>query len=381
MAQGFSVKVLIVTNFLPPKIGGIERLTHELACVLQKSGQHSVTVACAQWPEKFMKTTWAPIKIPYQVTYFPSNIVSKRLPIPSFWRASFWRAMKSLEAEYEIVIYQSHLFALNWLLALRYRNCLRRIWISHGCNYIPVESRLVGLASLIYERLGMLILRLLSNEYLASSQNASNWISQKVSKKFEIFSNAVNLELFDTPIFDIRPKKTKVLFVGRFVEGKGVLECIQSVAQANMKLQKQGEPLLFDLTIIGAGPLESKFGDIDASLEIHFKGELDHPMVISSMYAADILIQAYRQPEGLTTVTLEGLAAGMLIVTTPLSGDEQLVQCPNYEQGELEDLPNILLKMREKSESREELVKSGREFIETGFTWEIAAKILLRSGV
>ena len=370
------MRVLIVTNFLPPKIGGIERLTHELACVLQKSGQHKVTVACAKWPEKFMKTTWAPIKIPYQVTHFPSNIVSKRLPIPSFWRA-----MKSLEAEYEIVIYQSHLFALNWLLAFKYRNCPRRIWISHGCNYIPVESRLIGLASLIYERIGMLMLRLLSNEFLASSQNASNWISQKVSEEFEIFSNSVNLELFDSPIFDVRPKKTKVLFVGRFVEGKGVLECIQSVSEANMRLQNQGEPLLFDLTIIGAGPLESKFGDIDASLDIHFKGELDHPMVISSMFAADILIQAYRQPEGLTTVTLEGLAAGMLIVTTPLSGDEQLVQCPNYEQGELEDLPNILLKMREKSESREELVKSGREFIKTGFTWEIAAKILLRSGV
>jgi hypothetical protein len=37
--------------------------------------------------------------------------------------------------------------------------------------------------------------------------------------------------------------------------------------------------------------------------------------------------------------------------------------------------------MRDKSESREELVKSGKEFIETGFTWEIFARMLVRSGV
>ena len=41
----------------------------------------------------------------------------------------------------------------------------------------------------------------------------------------------------------------------------------------------------------------------------------------------------------------------------------------------------ILLKMREKSESREVLVKSGSEFIEARVTWEIVAKLLLRSGV
>ena len=48
---------------------------------------------------------------------------------------------------------------------------------------------------------------------------------------------------------------------------------------------------------------------------------------------SDILIQAYSQPEGLTTVTLEGLATGLLIVTTPLSGGEDLNGCINYISG------------------------------------------------
>ena len=58
---------------------------------------------------------------------------------------------------------------------------------------------------------------------------------------------------------------------------------------------------------------------LNLNVVIDFRGELSHPKVIESMYESDILIQAYSQPEGLTTVTLEGLATGLLIVTTPLS--------------------------------------------------------------
>jgi glycosyltransferase involved in cell wall biosynthesis len=372
------VRVLIVTNFLPPKIGGIERLTHELASAMQKSGQLKVTVACAQWPERFVKTKWAPISFPYQIVYFSSNVLFRRLPIPNFLSPNFWRAMKLLDIDYEIVIYQSHLFILNWFLAFRFRHCARRIWINHGCNFIPAESHLIGLASKLYERIGMLILARLSSEFLGQSQNASQWISKLTSKEFETLSNSVNLGHFNSPNFEQRQKKTKVLFVGRLVEGKGVLECIHSVSKANEILQIQGDMQLFNLTVVGSGPLESKLRGIEANLELDFKGELEHSMVISSMFEADILIQAYKQPEGLTTVTLEGLASGMLIISTPLSGDSGLINCPNYEQGQLKDLSAILLRMRDRSESREDLVKSGREFIETGFTWEAAVKKLLQ---
>ena len=371
------MKILIVTNFLPPKIGGIERLTHELAYELHKSGLNQVTVACAKWPERFIETRWTPIDIPYQVIHFPSAIFLKRLPFPNVLSPNFWRAIKSLESQYEIVIFQSHLFVLNWLLALKYRKSLRRIWINHGCNFIPVKPKLIGLASKFYEQIGMQFLTQFSNEYLGQSKNASDWVSKETGRKFQTFSNSVNLEHFNSPNFVRKEKKTKVLFVGRFVEGKGVFECIQSVSEANKKLRVQGERQLFDLTIIGAGPLDSKLRDSEVDFEIDIKGELEHAMVISSMFTADILIQAYGQPEGLTTVTLEGLAAGMLIVTTPLSGDPRLVACPNYAQGELGDLPAILIGMRDRLESREELVRTGREFIENGFTWEVAVNKLL----
>jgi glycosyltransferase involved in cell wall biosynthesis len=95
------------------------------------------------------------------------------------------------------------------------------------------------------------------------------------------------------------------------------------------------------------------------------------------MYESDILLQAYTQPEGLTTVTLEGLMTGLLIVTTPLGGGEELKSCINYISGDLSELPNLLLQARAMPKIRSELLASGRSFIEEGFTWEIIAKKLI----
>ena len=95
------------------------------------------------------------------------------------------------------------------------------------------------------------------------------------------------------------------------------------------------------------------------------------------MYESDILIQAYSQPEGLTTVTLEGLATGLLIVTTPLSGGEDLERCVNYISGNLGELPDLLLRSRALPKSRTELLASGRDFIEAGLTWDSIAQKLI----
>jgi glycosyltransferase involved in cell wall biosynthesis len=142
-------------------------------------------------------------------------------------------------------------------------------------------------------------------------------------------------------------------------------------------LSLKGDPRLFTLTIVGAGPLGDQISKLDLNVEIDLRGESSHSKVIESMYESDILIQAYSQPEGLTTVTLEGLATGLLIVSTPLSGGEILKVCENYIPGKLEDLPSLLLISRDIPKSRNELLASGKGFIESGFTWDVIAHKLI----
>jgi glycosyltransferase involved in cell wall biosynthesis len=373
------MEILIVTNFLPPKIGGIERLTHELARTLSNEESVNVTVACSKWPGEYLTAPGLPNDILYNVVNFPSIIVAKRLPIPKLLSRSFYRTLQSLNGNYDLILFQSHLFALNWLLAIRYRNAERRIWMSHACNFIPSSSYLIGLFSRIYEKCGILILKNFSNEYLAQSNNAAAWISKITGEKFHTLPNSVDLELFKASAIQNTKNKPKlrVLFVGRLVEGKGAFESLDVVLKANEILKQSDVENCFEFTIIGSGGLESKLAKEVDRHGYKFLGERQHAQVISAMYETDILIQVYDQEEGLTTVTLEALATGMLVVTTPLSGDSNLLECPNYMEGHEASLPDVLVAASKRSESRFDLITTGREFIRSGFTWEASARKLL----
>ena len=372
------MKILVVTNYLPPKIGGIERISHELASALNDLEGIHVSVATAMWPSKFIETEWEKIHYPYTVIDFPTITIFRRLPLPRVFQRSFWVKIKELDRAFDLVLYQSHLFILNWIIAVRLRRVRRRVWMNHCCNYVPLNSKVASFISFIYERLGMAIMKRFCNEFVGQSRNTADWISSKVNISFQVLSNATNLKTI-IPKSNVveRQIRTKVLFVGRLVEGKGLLDCVSVVSKANELLILSDDPNLFTLTVIGTGPARNQIPRQKLNVEIDFRGELSHNKVIELMFESDILIQAYGQPEGLTTVTLEGLATGLLIVTTPLGGGDNLDRCVNYISGNLGDLPNLLLKSRSLRKSREELLTSGRDFIEAGLTWECAAQKLL----
>jgi glycosyltransferase involved in cell wall biosynthesis len=372
------VRILIVTNYLPPKIGGIERISHELASALNVIEGVEVSVATANWPTKFIEAEWEEIDYPYEVINFPSITIFRRLPLPRIFKRNFWVKIKDLDNKFDLVFYQSHLFVLNWIIAVKLLRVRRRVWMNQGCNYVPLNSRVGVLISFVYERIGMSVMKRFCNEFIGQSENTADWISSKVGIPFKVLSNATNLNSFH-PGREIveRKVRTNVLFVGRLVGGKGVLDCVSAVSKANEILSLKGDPRLFTLTIVGAGPLGDQLPNLDLNVEVDFRGELSHSKVIETMYESDILIQAYSQPEGLTTVTLEGLATGLLVVSTPLSGCESLKGCVNYLPGRLENLPGLLLISRDLPTSREELLASGKEFIESGFTWDVIAHKLI----
>ena len=372
------MKILIVTNYLPPKIGGIERISHELATALNLIQGVEVSVVSAKWPSKFLETDWGEIDYLYEVLYVPSITIFRRLPVPNIFRRQFWAQMGDLNDDFDLVFYQSHLFVLNWIIAVKLRRMKRRIWMNHGCNYVPINSRVGSRLSFLYERLGMTIMKSFCNEFVGQSKNTAEWMALKVGIPFQVLSNAINMQQFNGENeFEDRKLKTSVLFVGRLVEGKGLLDCISAVSEANQMLRHSGSTNLLTLTVVGSGPLKDSVSNHKPLMEISWRGELSHSQVIASMYQHDILIQAYSQPEGLTTVTLEGLAAGMLIVTTPVSGEGDLDGSINYVPGALSELPSLLLKSRDRAEKRSELVSTGRQFIEAGFTWDIIAKKLI----
>lgn len=364
------MKTLIVTNYLPQKIGGIERHTHGLATELQTNLGHDVTVISAPWPFKSSNSTQMVGTPVYKVCYVPSFTIAKRLPIPKLLSYSYWRSLRDLPRDFDLVFFQSHVFINNWILAVYFKKAKRRIWMNHGCNYAPMSNFLSSSFSFVYERVGMFIMRRFCNEFFAQSSYSAQWISSKVNRVFCILSNAVDpIDFSNRQVNPSRNTGKSVLFVGRLVLGKGLLESIKIVAEANEILAAQGEKDFFNLTIVGSGSLDPLQISKKYNLDIDWKGELSHSQVLDEMLKADVLIQVYSQPEGLTTVTLEGLALGMFVISTPLSGPKDLEECQSFLQGKAKDLPSILVKSSQSKKNRQSQIESGYDFVMSHFSW------------
>ena len=371
------MKILIISNFLPPKIGGIERHSHEFASELARNAFNDVTVLCSSWPTGVHNSTSRDHEKNYKTIFMPSIIIFRRLPAPNIFSPRFWFIFFGLRQDYDLVFFQSHLFVLNWLLAIYMRGTKRRIWMNHGCNFVPVRNSLLSFLLKIYELLGMVIMRYFCNEFLAQSRNAANWITNETKCKFDVLPNAINLQLFSNlKVYSESKAEIRALFVGRFVIGKGLLECIRVIAEANTQLSASYSAPKIKLIIIGSGPVESDAQDLilKLNLDAQFLGELEHTKVIEEMCKSQFLIQYYDRPEGMPTVSLEALACGMVVFTTPVGGPEDLEGCTNFRVGSIDKLPALMVEEALELRPRGELVLVGRSFIESGWSWESVAK-------
>jgi len=373
---------LIITNYPPKKIGGIERHTDGLATELCSNLGHDVMVVSAPWPHKSASVSQFGGMPPYKFCYVPSTTIARRLPIPNLLSFKYWQCLKGFPKDFDLVFFQSHLFINNWILAFYFRKVKRRVWMNHGCDFVPMSTLLSSFISLVYERVGMFVMGRFCNEFFAQSYYSAQWISNKVKRDFRILSNAVDPKQFTNRQAHSNRKIGKsILFVGRLVLGKGLLESIKIVADANEILREKGDLDFFYLTVVGSGNLDPLQMSGKYGVDIVWKGELPHTEVLSEMLKADVLIQVYSQPEGLTTVTLEGLALGMFVVSTPLSGPRDLEQCANFLQGNAMELPNILVKSLKSKMNRQEQIDSGYSFVIGHFSWAKIAHQLLAEGV
>lgn len=116
-------------------------------------------------------------------------------------------------------------------------------------------------------------------------------------------------------------RRRRILFVGRFVEKKGVEYLIRAFADVKQRVADA------ELKIIGEGPLEPSLRNIAAELQldIDFAGRMTADDVIREMRFARVLcapsIRASNgDSEGLPTVIMEAQACGLPVVTSARGG-------------------------------------------------------------
>ena len=148
---------------------------------------------------------------------------------------------------------------------------------------------------------------------------ADSFIGRFKKAKNVVIPNGIHEKTFD---FGEKPHdKLKILFVGRLVDQKSPLLFMKVMRD----LKRDG--IEYEAHVLGGGPMMNKMVQFktDHQLDqVHLNGKIDHRQVIDLMMESHLLL-APSTHEAMSVTILEALSCGLYIVTTPISGNTDIV--------------------------------------------------------
>lgn len=342
------MKIIQVSPYFPPHLGGVEYHVKELADGLAKRG-HQVTVAssCGRWNNGF-------VRIPSIDLFY--------VPIPI--------KRPNLEAD----IYHSHVPSP--LFAFMLRDSSPHVVTYHNDVVIPGNlnghylPRSIGAA---VEGVNRKIIRpILDRAKIVISTTKSYAETSPVLKdyihKTKIVPNAVDVSLYPRK----RDKKGYVLYAGRLLHYKG----IESLIQAMSEVQKKAD---LELVLVGDGYDRSRLEEMARKLKIRarFTGRLDRSRFIDTLSHAEVLVlPTQNRLEAFGIVLLEAMACEtpVLAFKTPgvaeVAGEGGMIYSSPGELGEM------ILELHESPNLRMNLGRKGRMAVEEKYSWPRALDMM-----
>jgi glycosyltransferase involved in cell wall biosynthesis len=313
------VKILIVTPFMPPNVGGIERFSYELSQALANLG-HEITILTGAKDKGSLNG----LDIPFGVN--PRNIVQIEvrslfgtIPIPKL----SWRNINSFHVvarnRFDLALVQSHVFPISILGIVSVR-AVQKVWINHGSSFYKWNIGILDKFSFLLENLQMKIMSTKAHSIYSVSNEGSNWISSVMRRKSGILSNSIPSSFMNIAgKSDINPaagsSTIRILYVGRLVHNKGADRAIEIFNEALNVLRNKNSAIQIQLEIIGSGPLLETLKQ-SSGQNIIFHGQIPHDQISAIMSECHVFLYPSTYSEGFPTVFLEAASMGLLIVTT-----------------------------------------------------------------
>jgi glycosyltransferase involved in cell wall biosynthesis len=311
------MKVLQVTPFFGEQFGGTERFCHNLSRKLVERG-HEVDVYTARTLASSPKHE---VVDGVQVFRFCTpTVIWKINPLTILLH-------KILRSKYDVIHIHSHLyFSSNQAILARILRLGRfspLVLHLHGGLGTPPGGVHPGKCVIkrVFDRtVGSITMRT-ANKIIAQSQadadRASVLYPYTVPKTVVVY-NAVDLSHF--PAFRSRVNPNgRLIFVGDLETWKGVPTLIEALHI----LRAWGEN--FGLTVVGVGTLISQLRKAADGLDVKFLGQQPHTAIPSLMASAFACILPSHW-EGIPTVGLEAMAAGVPFVGTNVGGIPEIIR-------------------------------------------------------
>ncbi|MFA6570503.1 MAG: glycosyltransferase family 4 protein [Bacteroidota bacterium] len=300
------MKILIVTHYFHPHIGGIEIVAYNQAKELVKSG-HKVTIITSKLKADNEYILTDKIRI---IRINALNPFEKRyhVPYPLFSPKLASVLTKEIQNSDLVVLHGAlYMGSVFGVVISKFLN-KKVITIEH-VGFVPYNNLILNtIQRIVFLMFGKIVLNL-SNKVLVLNPTVKKYVSGLTNTPIDISSNGVDTKLFH-PVsiaakiklrkkYNLPLKKKIVLFVGRFVQKKG-LDLVLRAKKSN-----------FDLILVGSGVIDLPITDTG----IHIFKNLPQTKIAEIYQISDLYILPSRS-EGFPLSILEAMASGLPVITT-----------------------------------------------------------------
>lgn len=192
--------------------------------------------------------------------------------------------------------------------------------------------------------------------------------------------NAVDLDYVDRRLAAARAKAPtaraaglRLLYVGRLTANKGVNVLLRA-------LQDQPLPQGAELVLVGTGPEVSRLQALAEGLPVRFVGEVPESDLFAWYADSDAFVFPTRY-EGMPTVILEAMAAGLPIIASDIGAVPTMVSSENGWLVPADDAAALTTALQELVEAgeakRRALGEASRLIVERRYTWATVARTTL----
>lgn len=301
------MRILEVTHYMPPHMGGIERVAASLVDALTRRGHDVRWIASA--------TPRPPESVDNLVRVPALNVLESRLGVPfPLWLPRAFPALVAQVRWADVVHVHDCLYMGSSAAALACRALSKPLLLTQHVGYVPFGAALDAVQRAAYATLGRVTLSLADRRVACSAHVPEYFASLGVGAPFELIANAIDEARFVVPDaaaraaararWGVAPDARVALFVGRLVPKKGVAR----VAAAQRALAAEGVTLV----VVGDGPQRALLDGVP--------GLVHHPEVAAErmpeLYALADVFALPSRGEGLPLSVQEAMTAGLRAVVS-----------------------------------------------------------------
>lgn len=311
---------------------------------------------------------------------YPAFEGIKDYPIPKIWKKDFWKTLRKVNKHNPQIIMTRTMWFTNSTLGFLFSKLRlhqkKLLHVEHASNFTPLQNKFHSFLNKAYMYTWGNLTLLCADRVVYVSKGVRKFIKSTFyhsKKKSSVILRGHKFE----EIYKVKPthqflkkynQKTKLLYVGRLIDGKGVQDVIP--------ILKEVPDVMF--IIVGEGSFKpyllsliKKYG---VEKQVVFLGRKKREEVFEMLKETDMFINP-SYAEGQPTSVIEAIFAGANVIATDVGGTKEILEEHWKQTGKYILIPKenpqaILSAIRESKKVKTGFPEKIKKEMEKKFAWK-----------